>query len=151
MRIAGFGLLQHLRRRRRKCRAPGTRRIATRVVSAASITTLAKQLAFHRVNANVIVADRLRIDQAADDNPRAAEGMLVLEFAEHRADRFAAVRLHRRHQPLQFVAGIARRAEAGVIRLLRIRNIRIADLDAPASRHTGAAADPVEQHRGRPS
>src|SRR6185436_13550374 len=77
----------------------------------------AEQLSFQRMNADVVVGNSTRIDQAADDDADGVEtapGLLL--FANERVDGLPPERFDRRHELVELRPGFSRRARRRVIR-----------------------------------
>jgi hypothetical protein len=112
----------------------------------------AKELAFARVNANVLVADAFRIDETADDEAGAAKSMaggtVTIDQSHHGS---AAILLHRRYKARQLGTRSPLGREAIVVRLLRLRHGRIAEIESARVRDPGYGSRPGHEHCTCPS
>src|SRR5262249_19665798 len=112
----------------------------------------AEQLAFQRVDSNVIVRDARWIDQAAHDNSSALYGMSNCPIAANRVgDRPAPESLHGADQPGQFGSGGSSSSETCLIRLPGFRNRRVAQIDAATVQDARGSSWTNEQHGAGPA
>src|SRR5262245_9576232 len=89
-----------------------------------------KELPLERVDPHVRVAERRRIDKAADDDPDAAHRSGLAGGTDRLRDGLPAEALHARDEPRELRAFGARRTAAVVIWLSGFGNVGIADIDA---------------------
>src|SRR6185437_5062476 len=112
---------------------------------------LSKQPSLERVNPHVAVPDRLRINQASDDDADTAErvpdGLVLVEQIVHRA---SPVAFDRSHEAGQRGSWRTRGAETVVVRLTRFRSRGIAEIDCAVLEHVRRDRRSANQHHARP-